>query len=100
VIENSIPAFSLDFENVVIDKIPFIREELMNLLTIIVKNNDESYRITESRMTSVIKKYKLEKLLEFEKSPQEELAMTLIRDTLYGQSTEDVSFRFLVDRID
>lgn len=64
----------------------------MKLLEIIVSDENESFRITKARMTTVIQKYELEKLLEFEKNPHRELSNTLIRDTLYGKSTKDVRF--------
>lgn len=71
---------------------PFVHEKLMELLLKIVEDNDILYRISGDRMTAVIEKYALQELLTFERDPHNELAIKLVRDTLYGQSVKDVRF--------
>lgn len=79
------------FENVVIEKMPFLHDELMNLLQKIADNKEEDFKINRTRMISVIQKFALKQLLGYEKKPQTVIAMTLIRNALYGNSVNDVS---------
>ena len=86
--ENSVPLFNLEFSNVPKDKIPQIKDHLMQILKGIVS---EENGIDMKRMNTIIHKYILETLSSLENNPHDAVAFILVGDILFGNNNEDVS---------
>lgn len=88
VTENSVPLYCIRFDNVPKEKIPLIKDRLINILKEIGSKDDG---IDMKRMLIVIKKLILETQSSLESSPHYIIVHTLVKDILFGNSNEDVS---------
>ena len=95
VVENSISAVYLTFKNVVIEKIPYLSEELLRILRLIVEDKSDDFKIDPNRMKTVIDRFVLKQLLALEKEPQTEITHALISNVLYGNSQTDVRINYI-----
>lgn len=86
--ENSIPLYGIRFDNVPKEKIPLIKERLINILKKIASKDDG---IDMKRMAIVVQKSILEIQSGMESSPDTIIVRSLVNDILFGNSNEDVS---------
>ncbi|XP_065211610.1 uncharacterized protein C05D11.1-like [Planococcus citri] len=98
VVENSISAVYLTFKNVVIEKIPYLSDELLKILRSIAEDKDD-FKIDPNRMKTVIDRFVLKQLLALEKEPQNEITQALISNVLYGNSQTDMFDRLNHDAL-
>lgn len=91
VVENSISSIYLTFKNVVIEKMPYLTDELFRILRAVAANEELKFQFDHCRMNTVIERFVLKQLLALEKEPQNEITTSLISDVLYGNSYNDVS---------
>lgn len=75
------------FENVPLEKLPEIKDKLLETLREIVDNED----IDMERMKNVINRHRLESLSAMEENPHYTIAFMVIGHMLYGNTKEDVS---------
>ncbi len=90
IFEHSTSVVYLEFENVMINKMPFLNETLLDLLHLITSDDSSSFTFDLSRMEAVIRRFAMRQLLALEKDPRE-ISLVLIGDILYGKSFNDVS---------
>ncbi|XP_043476736.1 uncharacterized protein C05D11.1-like [Leptopilina heterotoma] len=93
--ENSTPLYGIRFDNVPKEKIPLIKDRLINTLKEIGSKDDG---IDMKRMAIVVQKSILEIQSGMESSPDTIIVRSLVNDILFGNSNEDLNKRLnLID---
>ncbi|XP_059480505.1 uncharacterized protein C05D11.1-like [Neocloeon triangulifer] len=89
-IENSIAALFIIFENVPIDKVDKVKGKVDEILEQIISGKEA---IDATRLCSVINRQILETLSHLETNPHDTIAFMAIGDMLYGQNQKDFQQR-------